>query len=216
MQLIVSACRTLANRLRLRLLRVIHDKPGQPVHVLAAAVKQPPDAVSHQLKLLCDYQFARAAPSGRRVFYHPVASGATSHPFLRGLRELLDEALLAAWKIRTPDKVCEFETGRWDDSLLKLFTTYTHLRRLLILRLLDSHGAVTIASVSEQIGMSPDAAYRHLDKLRRRGVVASSGTHPVYWSVVPVTGAALRQRLLACVLRELQRSQTAVGKFAHL
>ena len=213
MELIVAACRTLASRPRLRLLRALHVRPGQNVSALAAATGQHPDAVSNQLKLLCNYRFARATPSGRHVFYRPATAEATTNPFLRGLRELVDEALDVKNLIRTPLKVCESELTAWDEvfeALVKLFTTYTHLRRLLLLRQLARQGVGTAGELAERIGMSLAAAYRHLDKLQRRGVVHGDGLDPVQWRVVACKGAACQQKLLALVLREFKAHRIGI------
>jgi DNA-binding transcriptional ArsR family regulator len=127
------------------------------------------------------------------------------------MQRLVEEAVRVAGQIRTPEKVCEFDVKGWEEELVKLFTTYTHLRRLLILRYLSAHGGTPIATLAEKIGMSPDAAYRHLDKLLRRGVVVCIGKAPAHWGVAPVSGDVWRTKLLALVLREFKSYRTTTA-----
>lgn len=208
MNLIVSACRTLASRPRLRLLHAIYAAPAITVPDLAGAVAQPPAMTSHHLKLLGDFHFIQAVPSGRYVHYHPPAAGATAHPFLQGLQTMVRAVCAAPEPDRIPVQVCDSTPATsWEDvyaALVKLFTTYTHLRRLMILRQLASQGECTAGELSESVGMSADATYRHLDKLNRRNVIASLAAPHGTWCLVPHEGAAYRQQLLALVLRELR------------
>jgi DNA-binding IclR family transcriptional regulator len=192
----------------LRLLHVIHTKPGQFVNALAEAVTQPPAVVSHQLKLLGDFHFVQAAPSGRRVAYHPASARTTNHPFLCGLRGLVARVMRDAGPLRGAKSLRGQEFEAWVGSLVKLFTTYTHLRRLLILRQLVKDGTGTIAGLTERIGLSPAAAYRHLDKLCRRGIVVCDGKEPAHWRLAPGGGDNLRQQLQSLVVCELKADRT--------
>ena len=208
MSLIVTVCRTLASRPRLRLLRAIHAAPKITVSNLATAVAQSPDTVSHHLKLLCDFHFVRAVPCGRHVYYQPGPDLPAAHPFLRGVRHLLQEVCTATHPCRTPVQVCDkADAASWEavfSALVELVTTYTHLRRLLILKHLTGTGACGAYELAEHVGMSPDATYRHLDKLKRRSVVASSGSTPELWFVRPHKGRNFHDQLLALVLQELR------------
>ena len=208
MSLIVTVCRTLASRPRLRLLRAIHAAPKITVSDLATAVAQSPDTVSHHLKLLCDFHFVRAAPSGRHVYYQPVPDLPSAHPFLRGVGRLLRAVCTATHPCSTPVQVWnKADATSWEEvfaALVELFTTYTHLRRLLILKHLAGNGACSAFELAEQVGMSPVATYRQMDKLKRRGVVASSESAPELWSIRPHKGPDFRDKLLALVLQELR------------
>jgi DNA-binding MarR family transcriptional regulator len=209
MDLIVTACRVLANPMRLQLLRVIYTRPGLAVRELAAEIAAPPAATSQQLKRLCNFHFIEAVPSGRQVFYRPAGSGTTANQFLRDLHALVSAVMSAKEPNRTPHEVCDSADASWDAvqaALMKLFTTYTHLRRLLLLRQLAVGKGDTAVALAERIGMSPDAAYRHLDKLRRRGVVVCSGQPPERWQVATHRGQSCRQKLLALVLRAMRPS----------
>ena len=206
MDLIVTACRALANRTRLRLLHAIYTRPLLAVRELAANIAQAPAATSQQLKLLCNFHFIEAVPQGRQVFYRPAGPEATAHRFLRDLRALLGEVMSAKELNRIPLEVCDKANASNEailEALVKLFTTYTHLRRLLLLRQLATGTDTTVTALTERIGMSPDAVYRHLDKLRRRGVVTYQGTLPESWRVSAHRGPTCRERLLTLVLRAL-------------
>ena len=86
---------------------------------------------------------------------------------------------------------------------MHLFTTYTHLRRLLLLRKLAGANACTTAELSAAVGMSDLATARHLDKLLRRGVVSVTGTAPPTWRLAQGVRPALRRRLLTAVLHAI-------------
>ena len=208
MDLIVAVCRALANRNRLRLLRVIHAQPGTTAHALATTTALPAESVSKHLKLLGSFHLVSATPQGRYVRYAPPSPRSTSHPFLRDIQALLhglfgstqsNSTLGQVWN-RTPPPLEEAE----EELLMKLFTTYTHLRRLLILRYLARSGACTAEQVADSVRMSNPAVNRHLHKLRRRAVVSATEVPPVLWKLARPAGFACRQQLLDSVLRSLK------------
>ena len=58
------------------------------------------------------------------------------------------------------------------DVVFDAATAFAHVRRLQILRFLDQCGARHAIALGESLHMSPQACWRHLDKLRRRGYVS--------------------------------------------
>lgn len=207
MQLIVTTCRVLASRPRLRLVQAVFARPDAPVQVLAHKVGQPISTTSHQLHLLSGYRFLHTEPSGRQVYCQPVQTALAANPFLRSLQELLHDLFAHADLDRTLVQVCDAGTPpSWEavfEALVKVFTAYTHLRRLLILREVARRGACSEAALVEAIGMSPDATRRHVAKLRRRGLLSPGDVAPATWHLAPLAGPVARRKLWAAVQREL-------------
>jgi DNA-binding IclR family transcriptional regulator len=214
MDLIVAACRALANRVRLHLLWALHAHPGTTVKELAKAAGLTPAFTSQQLKLLGNYHFVQATPRGRRVYYHPAKPGHVSNQFLRETVTLLHQTM--AQLHPTPCKVWDADhQQKADDAMFKVFTTYTHLRRLLMLRYLALNGASTPAAVMAHVGMSFAAVHRHLTKLQRRGVLQSDGPRPHLWSIATKLPAPMSRNMLAVVLRALRNAKTAIPAKSH-
>jgi len=196
--LIVSVCRALANRLRLHLLLTVYSSPGLSVAQIADRVGRPISAVSRHLRQLGQYQMVEARPSGRHVYYHPPKPGSTRSEFLTGLQKLLTQTLVAGRLNCTLAQVCNdsekpssrpnaasARQGRrrtpvgkvcpgWEpvfQEMIRCFTAYTHLRRLLCLRLMLQGKRLVQAAMRTEIGMSVYAVSRQTRKLTRRGVL---------------------------------------------
>jgi DNA-binding transcriptional ArsR family regulator len=207
MELIVAACRLLASRPRLRLLQAVYAHPDATVQTLAQTVGQPVYTTSHHLNLLAGYRFIHTEPSGRHVYCQPMQQALVSNRFLSSLQELLHDVFAHGDLHRTVVQVCDESTPpSWEtvfDALVKLFTTYTHLRRLLILREVTNRGDCTADVLRESIGMSEEATQRHVDKLLRRGMLAADAVVPDQWHLAPLSGPVCRRKLWAAVQREL-------------
>jgi predicted DNA-binding transcriptional regulator len=123
------------------------------------------------------------------------------------MKELLGERQLK----RTHAQVCNFASAvprGWEavfDAVLKHVTAFTHLRRLLMLRVLQNKGACRLEDLASDVGMSVDAARRHLCKLRRRGVVAADVHTPGGWILIPAPQPPCLQTLLAIILRAITK-----------
>jgi DNA-binding transcriptional ArsR family regulator len=204
MDLIIAVCRTLASRPRLHLLRALYAQPGITVNALAEAVKLPPFSASHHLKLLGSFPFIEAVPSGRQVHYRPAAADHISNNFLRDVQQLLQGVFAARQQAAAEPAQPVTHGAEQDEVLMKLFTTYTHLRRLLILRHLALNGACTAAELEQRIGMSPAAMARHLDKLLRRGLVSVAGDAPPTWDLAPLPKPGLCRSLRVVILHKLK------------
>jgi DNA-binding IscR family transcriptional regulator len=95
----------------------------------------------------------------------------------------------------------------WDDvfnALVAHFTIFTHLRRLLILRHLAGKRACTQDGLVAAVRMSRAATLRHMDKLRRRGVVMAIADSSGAWTLVRNAGPPVRRKLLEIVLHALR------------
>ncbi|MBM3888837.1 MAG: ArsR family transcriptional regulator [Verrucomicrobia bacterium] len=209
MDLIVAACRTLANRTRLRLLRAVFERPETTVQALAERVKLPMHAASKHLKLLRNFQFVQLTASGRYVRCSPPRAGSTSNAFLKELQELLKGLWGKGDLNDTLAQVCHSAPAPrqgWEDvydALVAHFTAFTHLRRLLMLRVLVQKGTCNIADLAAQVRMSQRAARRHLDKLRRRGLAAMVAGSPGAWTILRAVEPPVRRKLQGIVLRAL-------------
>ena len=89
----------------------------------------------------------------------------------RSLKKYLgDSTLQQASRGVCPDR----DATDWADvhrAMCFDFTAYTHLRRLLLLRMLCSQERADLETIVREIGMSYTAARRQIDKLSRRGLV---------------------------------------------
>ncbi len=208
MDLIVAVCRALANPSRLALLHVVHTHPEITVQELAHALKVPVDAASKHLKLLGGLHLVRAIPHGRYVKCSPASGSSTTNRFLRHLQVLLKEVMESKDPNRTLAQVCDSVTApSWEavwKAMEKVFTAYTHLRRLLLLRFVATHGTGGSTEMAENIGLSADALRRHLDKLERRRLLMATGINEDQWCLAPQTGPAFRRQMLELILRELK------------
>lgn len=210
MDLIIAACRALANRTRLQLLRAIHERPERTVQILADEVGLGVPEVSKHLKLLRGFHLIRTTPQGRYVRCSPAQGKSTNSVFLQELQEWVKDLFATRELNRTLGQVCDLTSPtprEWDtvfDAMIRHATTFTHLRRLLLLRWLANKGPSRPQVMATGVGMSPDAVRRHLDKLRRRGVIASTGGTSGAWALVCAPDPAARARLLTIVLRALR------------
>lgn len=203
MDLVVAACRALANRSRLHLLRALQQHPGTTVKGLAKIVGLVPDFASQQLKLLVNYHFVQAVPRGRRVLYHPAKPLYVSNQFLRETLALVHQTM--GKPILTPGETWDSESQKKADAdMIKVFTTYTHLRRLLVLRYLAIKGPSSPVDLMTQVGMSRAAVHRHLTKLQRRGVLINVDSKSHLWRMATKPSAMMQRKMLGIVLRALR------------
>jgi DNA-binding MarR family transcriptional regulator len=147
------------------------------------------------------------------VRYTPTRPYAGGNRFLQDIQALLRDVFASDKPERVlPTLTNATGAASWEavyEALVKMFTAYTHLRRLMLLRYLARRGACSVEQLCEQLKMSKAAAHRHLRKLRRRALVNPSQA-ALLWSFAPQTQASGQQRLLTCVVRALQA--TPAGK----
>ena len=208
MDQIVAACRIVANPSRLALLHVIHTQPWITAQALAMRLGTSGDVVSHDLKLLRTLQLVTTRPRGRYVLCAPATGQNIANRFLRGLRELLYPVLSSSDLRRTLGQVCgPGASASWPavwEALEKIFTAYTHPRRLLLLRYLVQQKMGTPDTLREALGISADALDRHLDKLQRRGLLQPFGQDPVHWRVSLRSRPPFRRQLWDLIRQELK------------
>jgi DNA-binding transcriptional ArsR family regulator len=170
-------CRILANARRLSCLVTVFTHPGSTVKEIAKRTGLPPDQASLGLRALQARGLIHATRSSRWVYYHPLpdSSVAVATPILTAMRRaLIDNRLSSA-------------------AIAATLTAFTHPRRLVILRHLYLDVRQTACNLSRETNVSPQALWRHLDKLRRRGVVVM--TPDGFWqladSLTPLSKAML-------------------------
>lgn len=147
-------CRVLANQHRLHMLRELIRCPNQTVAQIARSVAVPIPVASLYLRALNARGLLRPTRSGRYVRYHaaPDPRVADAAPLLKALQDA-------------------FSSGhRAIEKTLWLLTSFTHPRRIMIVKALPRTG-LTLAQLRLATGISHDALTRHLAKLRRRGIL---------------------------------------------
>ncbi|MBM4047891.1 MAG: helix-turn-helix domain-containing protein [Planctomycetes bacterium] len=204
MEFIVALCRLLANELRLRVHFTVAETPDITVNELADKLKIDPSKASDHVRLLADFGVLQTRPSGRFVHLCIRPGETVKNAMARGLNELL----LKTWEKANPTPAHVWDwlglgsqppAYTWDDlaaKIMSFLTAYTHLRRLLLIRYLATHGPTPLTQLREAIQMSENAAYRQLDKLRRRGlleVVRVEGC--VAWRLVKSPQPPFQRRL---------------------
>lgn len=148
-------CRTLANARRLACLKAVLARPGSTVEELADAARLPQDQASLCLRALQARGLIQAVRQSRWVRYNPVpdSSVPSAAPTLAALqRAFFHDKLTAA-------------------DITQLLTAFTHPRRLTILSHLRLNAVQPVDQLSRLTQVSPPALWRHLRKLKRRGLV---------------------------------------------
>ena len=146
-------CRVLANRTRLRILRLLVAESPQTVSAVALRLQLPLPVASQSLRALEARGFLTAQRAGRCVRYR-LSTSATG-----AARELLAPLQSVSRRGRSPV-----------DSLFRLSTAFTHPRRIQIFKVLQRLAA-TPDQVQAATGISGPALWRHLGKLHARGFV---------------------------------------------
>ena len=208
MDLIVSLFRALANELRLRMFATVHARPGITVSDLGVQLGVPDFLISQHLRVLADMGLLDARPSGRFVHVHPPPATSVRSGLVSSVSQCLAPLLVADRDGNlTPDQVWDSGQHPTCDAapsvfarLIFLFTAYTHLRRLLLLRCLAQKGPTPRDTLTEEIGMSSAAAARQLSKLERRGLVTRTQGTGGTWELVASPGTPAQQALHCLVM----------------
>ena len=171
-------CRVLANARRLILLRSVCIDGSGNVSELAQRTGLQVEKASMHLRLLQSRGLLRAGRVGPRVYY-----AARADPLVRHAGPMLAVLRRAVVKESAND-------------MRRVFTCFTHPRRQILVRCLAS-GPCDGDVLAARCRMSHSAAFRHLDKLQRRGIV-SRDEDGVYTLLRPAT--LLGRRLLRIAL----------------
>jgi len=166
-------CRVLANEQRLACLRAVIENPFSSVNEIAARLDLPLDKASLGLRALQARGLIQAQRVSRWVRYSPFPDPLVpdAAPTLSALRKAL--------KRDAPAKI------------VRTLTAFTHPRRLALLRYLQQHGPTSAERLSSANQISVQALWRHLRKLKARGLVVHTETA---WDLAkhpPALGRAL-------------------------
>jgi DNA-binding transcriptional ArsR family regulator len=152
-------CRVLANRIRLRMLRLLFKEPGLTVSAVAQRLDLSLPAASQSLRALEARALLVARRNGRWVHYQlpPLNAGGPV------------AELVAALRRGCQHDACPTET------LFKLATAFTHPRRIEVFRALNQQSR-DFRQIQTATGLSAWAVRRHLGKLEQRGFVVRQGS----------------------------------------
>lgn len=182
------SCRALANSKRLALLKTLAESDACTVSDLAHAHRIPVSVCSDYLRILSARGLLRVTRRSRWVYYEVGADADVRHaaPLLAALCRTLKRCKDAN----------EIKALRYD------LTSFTHPRRIEILRQIFLHTPVTARQLSLRCAISLPALNRHLDKLESRRVVhCTDDGYKLYKKQHPVVSA-----ILAIITADLHRS----------
>jgi len=208
MEVLTHMFRALANETRIRVLRLLAATGESRVTELAKAIRLRPNAVSAHLKVLAAAGLVWRRRSGRNVWYR-LADDPTRpivHDVIDMLRfvfarvaETVLSSIAQADQSHSPD----FS----DATLFRIFTAYTHPRRLQLIRYLAETSPAWPHDIAAALQMCLPSCYQHIEKLERRELVRQvrQGVRILY---EPTPGLApCGRRVQDAVLKELA-SQT--------
>ena len=202
---IASCCRVIACDARLVLLWHLIAEPELRVYELAERARVPTEHTSQHLRRLVAVELLRRRRSGRYIYYRLHTASSPTVSFAPG--DLVQRAFLdAKWATRGWEEkriihlsprtasVLPNRALRTADVIFDAATAFSQVRRLQILRSLAEEGPRPMAALGESLHMSPQACWRHLDKLRRRGYVCARSAG--LWSLSATHQSALHKSLL--------------------
>jgi len=204
MEFIVQLFRALANRQRIRMLRLLVVFREMNVSQIAEAARVAMPVTSGHLKVLAAAGLVWRRRSGRVVPYR-LAEHA-GNPVTAAALRVLDGAFrnVAPNAPRTVAKAdLRDSPTNSDAALFACFTAFTHPRRLQVIRHLLRHNSASVPDLVVALSMSRDACARHLAKLTRRGAIAEKqDKRGVVYRLASVKGAA-QKTLLGAVCEYL-------------
>lgn len=154
-------------------------RPGS----MARSLGLHPTTLSHHLRALLRLRLVRYHKKGREKFYAMarVREG-TLRSFLllriadeltgKPARPPVHRPLRGARRTRPP-RHADIASGRLG-PLWSALTSFSHFRRMLMLRELARPAGATLEDLSRAADLAPSTVAYHLDKLMRRGVVATT------------------------------------------
>ena len=168
-EIVIRLARAIASLPRLRILSCLAQRDEVTPTVLHRELHFPMNVLSNHLRLLTAVGLIRGRRSGARCHYalqSPYGEQTLSGGMSRWLNRLLRTSVSGeAGPGRTQQEL--------HSTVFEAATAFTDLRRLQILRHLDSHVETTAEECVSQLRMSPPAVSRHMAKLVRRGFVVA-------------------------------------------
>jgi len=178
-EIIVRVARVLASYPRLRILEYLARHGETQPTTLAEKLRVPLNTLSDHLRALTTAGLIQGRKSGPKCHYRldsPYGDNALSGMMSRWLLKVLSGAK-GAKNHRGLPEVRDDPSGEvrphLHEAIFEIATAFTDLRRLQILRHLQTRGPATPNHLANELSMSEDAVSRHTTKLRRRGLIAS-------------------------------------------
>jgi len=219
LETICTTCRALASDVRLAILYQLSRQQELAASKIADRVSISRGLTAHHLRRLTACALIQPRRSSRYIYYRlrtdPPAPGRFSpaplvhRAFLhvgwatKGWREEKMIHVTSPQALLLPEDVV-----RMMDVVFDAATAFANVRRLQLLRFLHGHGAGSVGTLRAQLSMSPQACWRHLDKLRRRGYVRSHGRGA--WSLSRKASTRFHSALFAEVTRTWEGDLTVV------
>ena len=170
-------CRTLANRLRLRLFHAILSNPDVSVAETAARLRMNPALASKYMRELNARGLLAVTRHAGNVFYRIEADSSVPQA-----RSLIDALTGVFHEEKSPV-----------DVIFRKVTAFTHPRRIAIVRRL-TQGPTRFSDLRRELKISTPALQRHLGKLASRGFLQSNMDRGIY--ALTTTGSLLEMALL--------------------
>ena len=172
MEFIVQLFRALANRERIRILRLVSVLGEMNVSAIAQATRLELSLVSAHLRILSAAGLVWRRRSGRTVGYRP-AERAGNPVTTAALRSI--QSAFRSVHDRKPEVVANADATdsptESDVALFACFTAFTHPRRLQIIRRVAQKDAASLTELATGLSMCPRSCLSHLAKLERRGFI---------------------------------------------
>lgn len=149
--------RVLASTVRLNCLRGVVTWPGMCVEEIAEANKIDATLASKSLRALQSRGLISAQQESRWVRYFPYTD-----------LQVISAAPVLACMV----EVLRAETS--NEQIIHQVTAFTHPRRLILLRHLYKHSPIDKLILAYTCSISLPALYRHLEKLEKRALVATT------------------------------------------
>jgi DNA-binding transcriptional ArsR family regulator len=200
----VRLFRTLANRARLRILRLLVVFKECRVSELIGATELGATTVSMHLRALSVCGIIWKRRSAEAVYYR--IADAPANPLAQVALSLLKRTFRRVGE-RDPRLVAVCDEPpppqQSDAILFSWFTSFTHPRRLQIIRHLSRFGASPQEDLVNELRMSPAAVCRHMSKLARRGMVRKVGPQRMAKYELALDGSSDHSSLLQAVVNSL-------------
>jgi DNA-binding transcriptional ArsR family regulator len=210
LEAIAATCRCLACDVRLRIIHSLCHEEELAATTLAQRVGVSVELGAHHLRRLMSCSLIQPRRSGRHVYYTLLPTAAPPDRFApvgllrRAFRDL--RWTTEGWDAKELVHLAPPRAPLPGDDLLRAMdvvfdaaTAFAQVRRLQLVRFLTQQPKPTLESLTQPLSMSPQACWRHLDKLFRRGYVRREGRGA--WALSPRGRTRFHHALLAEVER---------------
>ncbi len=185
LETIAATCRCLACDARLAIIHALCHQTELRASAIAREVGISAELAAHHLRRLTACAVIRPRRSGRYIYYRLTPTPAPPSRFapVGLLRRAFRDT---AWPAKGWDKdevvhitfpqaaALAPHVVRAMDIVFDATTAFGQVRRLQLMRFLACEGQAGVEKLTQQLSMSPQACWRHLDKLVRRGYIRAA------------------------------------------